>query len=416
MPILERLTKVQQEMTREHLKHCPSFESHPWVNPPPLNRLRVAMITTGGLHTRTDRPFEFGVHDSYRIVPGHVQANDLVISHGEPSFDRIGFQRDYNVAFPLDRLREMVAKGIIESVADFHYSFGAPMSTEDTEAAARGIAGLLKKDKVNAVLFPSPVCPGCTRDGAILARYIEEEGIATACISAIKPYSEIVKPPRSLWVPFELGRPLGVPNDASFQNRVLLALLKLFNVPENEGPVVLVDYPEDAPPVENDMTVISCPVYYGDDDTAGMDPMEASFLREIKAMRPWYDLALAKRQRTTLGASGVAPDSLGEFIYAFIKGETPENPRTDVELITTLKLAIEDLRAYYNEGATAQPGQENVSLQSLKDWFWNNTAASNVLLKLLEVCENRQDEHTRLLIGHFVPTDIYAQYKGKAPH
>jgi D-proline reductase (dithiol) PrdB len=403
-------------MTREHLKQCPSFESRPWVKALPLNQLRVAMITTAGLHTRNDRPFEFGKHDLYRIVPGHVQANDLVMSHGEPSFDRIGFQRDYNVAFPLDRLRELVAEGVIKSVADFHYSFGAPVTTEDMEVAAREIAGLLKKDKVKAVLFPSPVCPGCTRDGGVLAHYIEEEGIPTACISAIRPYSEIVKPPRSLWVPFELGRPLGVPNDPAFQKRVLLALLKLLEAPESEGPVILVDYPEDAPEVENDATVISCPVYYGDENEAETDPMETAFLREIKAMRPWYDIAVAKRQRTTVGVSSVDLDALGEFIYAFIKGETPENPRQDVELITTLKLAIEDLRAYYNEGATAQPGQENVSLQVLKDWFWNNTVASKVLLRLLDVCEKSSDEKVKMMAGHFVPTDVYAQHKGKAPH
>jgi D-proline reductase (dithiol) PrdB len=59
--------------------------------------------------------------------------------------------------FPIDRLRELVAEGVIGSVADFHYSFGAPMSEEDMEMAAREIAGLLKKDKVNAALMCVPV-------------------------------------------------------------------------------------------------------------------------------------------------------------------------------------------------------------------------------------------------------------------
>ena len=50
-------------------------------------------------------------------------------------------------------------------------------------------------------------------------------------------------PPRALWVPFIMGRPLGVPKDAAFQRRVLLAALNLLE--SASGPVV-VDYPEDA--------------------------------------------------------------------------------------------------------------------------------------------------------------------------
>jgi D-proline reductase (dithiol) PrdB len=79
------------------------------------------------------------------------------MSHGETSFDRTGFQQDGNMVFPIDRLHEMVAEGIIGSVADFHYSFGAPMSEEETEIAAREIGRLLKKDKVTAALLCAPV-------------------------------------------------------------------------------------------------------------------------------------------------------------------------------------------------------------------------------------------------------------------
>ena len=53
-----------------------------------------------------------------------------------------------------------------------------------------------------------------------------------------------MKPPRALWVPFELGRPLGVPNAPDFQQRVLLAALELIEA--DEGPI-LKDYTEEAP-------------------------------------------------------------------------------------------------------------------------------------------------------------------------
>jgi len=152
-----RLTESQLEAMKEHLSHCPTFETRPWVTGPPLNERRAAIITTAGVHLPGDRPFQFRQHDTYRVIPGSVKANDLVMSHAEPSFDRTAFQRDGNMVFPIDRLREMVADGIIGSVADFHYSFGAPMPDDELEIAGREIGRLLLKDKVTACLFPSPV-------------------------------------------------------------------------------------------------------------------------------------------------------------------------------------------------------------------------------------------------------------------
>jgi D-proline reductase (dithiol) PrdB len=132
---------------------CPSFDTSPWVGGPPLNQRRLAIITTAGLHLRDDRPFQLDPNDFYRVIPGDVQSNDLVMSHVSVSFDRSGFQRDWNCVFPLDRLREMEKEGIIGSLADFHYSFNTAHPAKEVEAPAREIAGLLQKDSVNAVLL-----------------------------------------------------------------------------------------------------------------------------------------------------------------------------------------------------------------------------------------------------------------------
>ena len=104
---------------------------------------------------RSDRPFQMGQPDLYRVIPGNAGSNDLVMSHGAASFDRTGYQRDLNVVFPVDRLREMAEEGVIESLADYHYSFGTPLSMVQNETAAKEIGDLLKKDNVNGVLlFP----------------------------------------------------------------------------------------------------------------------------------------------------------------------------------------------------------------------------------------------------------------------
>src|SRR5258706_6091015 len=92
--------------------------------------------------------------------------------------------------------------------------------------------------------------PVCTRAVSALGHYLEEEGMATVAIVLIRPQAENTKPPRALWVPFELGRPFGPPNDPAFQKRVALATLGMLN--EGGGPVRIVDFPEDDPRAQPD--------------------------------------------------------------------------------------------------------------------------------------------------------------------
>jgi len=151
-----RLDKVSKE-EREKLLSLPmaEFSTNPWVTGPPLKERRVALVTTAGLHLRTDRPFQFDPNDFYRVIPGGVGPNDLVMSHLAASFDRSGFQRDWNVVFPLDRLRELAEEGVIGSLADFHYSVSSGHQGEEFADCCREIAGFLKKDGVDAaLLFP----------------------------------------------------------------------------------------------------------------------------------------------------------------------------------------------------------------------------------------------------------------------
>lgn len=238
---------------------------------------------------------------------------------------------------------------------------------------------------------------------------IEKQGIPTAGISLIRPHSERVKPPRSLWVPFELGRPLGAPNEPEFQKQVLRTLLQLLE--RTDGPVILEDYPFDAPETDEGVSVLSCPVRFDNQATESADPLKARFLREIQAMHPWYEMALKKRDRTSLGLSGLEIDDLGDYIYRFVKGEQPENPRPDVDPTVSLKLAVEDLKGYYVEAVTAQPGQENLSSRTLKEWFWNKTTAGEVLLRLIETCSRSKDEKLKMTGTRFLaPIDIVLKH------
>jgi D-proline reductase (dithiol) PrdB len=143
------------EHQRNSLKNlpCPTFESQPWAEGPPLNERRVTIISTAGLHVRDDRPFTLMSSDYYRIIPGDVTADQLVMSHISTNFDRTGFQQDWNTIFPIDRLRELAQEGIIGSVADYHYSFMGANSPHQVEDMVRKLAGIIKQDKVDAIFL-----------------------------------------------------------------------------------------------------------------------------------------------------------------------------------------------------------------------------------------------------------------------
>lgn len=139
---------------RDHLLSvpCPEFETKPFVLGPDLSKRRVALISTAGIHRREDRPFDVGAVD-YRVIPKDTPANDLIMSHISTNFDRIGFQEDLNVVFPLDRLKELAEEQSIGSLADVHYAFMGASDPLQMREKADELAWIMKGDRVDAVLL-----------------------------------------------------------------------------------------------------------------------------------------------------------------------------------------------------------------------------------------------------------------------
>jgi len=131
---------------------CPDLGDPPFVTGPALKDRRIAMISTAGLFTRGDRPFVGGDAD-YRAIPADVGENDLLVGHVSVNFDRTGYQRDRNVMFPIDRLRELAAGGIIGSVADTHFSFMGATNPIEMEAHVAPVIAQLNADRVDSVVL-----------------------------------------------------------------------------------------------------------------------------------------------------------------------------------------------------------------------------------------------------------------------
>jgi len=235
----------------------------------------------------------------------------------------------------------------------------------------------------------------------VLAHYFEEDGLQTTLISLVREHSEQIRSPRAVWVPSDFGRPLGIPGDANFQRRVVLATLGLLDAREGPG---LVDYREEAP-LADEQTGWACPVNLAppvevDDRGALLIALDA----ELAKLTPWYDLALDKKGSTTVGSSTLAIAEIPAFITAFLEGERPANPRPEVPLGDMLVFACDDLRAYYLEAVSAQPGR--AAGTEIVDWFWDETAASRVLWALRSHCRDSPDPAMREVMDRFAPDPI----------
>jgi D-proline reductase (dithiol) PrdB len=121
MPRLDRLP----EPNRKTLLGMPiqAHETAPFRRlAKPLAACRVALVTTAGLHRRDDRPFTPG-EQTYRVIPSDTPVADIIQSHTSIGFDRTPIMRDVNISFPIDRLRELTARGEIGGLAPNAYSF-----------------------------------------------------------------------------------------------------------------------------------------------------------------------------------------------------------------------------------------------------------------------------------------------------
>ena len=131
----------------------PTFETPAFVTPRPLASSTVAIVTSAALHTPDDDSFSGG-DASFRLIDR--ARRDLVLGHWSPNFDRSAYAIDLNVVYPIDRLEELAASGVIGAVAPRHVSFAG--NQPDDVATIRydsgpAAAAALRADGVDVVLL-----------------------------------------------------------------------------------------------------------------------------------------------------------------------------------------------------------------------------------------------------------------------
>lgn len=235
--------------------------------------------------------------------------------------------------------------------------------------------------------------------------------MATTSISLVREHTEQIRPPRALWVPFELGRPFGPPREADFQLDVLRSALALLAEPA--GPA-LRDYPREAPPVTAGEEPWACPLPAAapaaTESPAGELGQRVS--AEIRFLRPWYEESLRLAGRTAVGVSGLDGDGVEQMavvLAAVASGAAPALPAgAKAGMPALIRFLADDLKAYYFEAAAARPAAHAPAPEELNRWLF----AETVLGELLYAARDRllaSEDRTTAAMGRFLVPAAFAR-------
>jgi D-proline reductase (dithiol) PrdB len=138
------------------------FKHSPWTKlSKGISHSRLSLITTGGVHLRSQPTFDMrdpAGDPSFREIPADISVRDLTITHNY--YDHSDADKDVNIVFPIERIKDLERSGDIGQTNHRHFSFmghitGHHKETLINETAPR-VAAELKKDGVDiAILTPA---------------------------------------------------------------------------------------------------------------------------------------------------------------------------------------------------------------------------------------------------------------------
>lgn len=199
----------------------------------------------------------------------------------------------------------------------------------------------------------------------MLAHVLEAAGIATIVLSSVREMAEKVAPPRALQCNFPLGRPLGEPGDAEFQQHVLDAAFELLNAPS--GPV-LIDYPITVEATDEPLVCVLPPRF---------DPSLSAAADEANGLRRAHERFVASGQTTSVGRA-ITADQIGaalDKLQAIADGADWHS----VDLPAPPAAVYLDIRTYYDEAASMLVDAPPTA-RAAEAWFFEHTAAGATVL------------------------------------
>ena len=237
-----------------------------------------------------------------------------------------------------------------------------------------------------------------------LANYIERAGVATVSISLIREQSEAVRPPRALWVPFALGRPLGSAGSAEFQKNVMRAAFRML---ETAIEPTIEDYPIEAP-AEAEAGNWVCPVNFPIAETGSITDR---LIAEVNRLAPWAAETRKSRGRSLFGVTGAAIDQVENVARALgamaEDGNISQIPESEIKWTFGMPLLVrhlaDDLRTFYHEAIAAQPGPSAPNHEALNNWIFTGTALGEALQEIAEHLTEEGSQQALLVRGLLIP-------------
>jgi D-proline reductase (dithiol) PrdB len=147
-------TRIRLKLYRWH-----RIDPVPWTPlRRPLAECRLALVSSAGFVLPGQEPFgetRRGRNPGFREIPAEVDVSTLIDTHASSAFDHTALRRDPNLAFPIDRVRELVRAGRIASVAPRHLSFTGGLTAPQRflEDSVPEMTRLLVDDRVDAALL-----------------------------------------------------------------------------------------------------------------------------------------------------------------------------------------------------------------------------------------------------------------------
>jgi D-proline reductase (dithiol) PrdB len=205
----------------------------PVFDPPVLVPLRkpiaestIGLFVSCGAQLPSDPPLLETEDVTFRLLPRDVPIDRFVVSH--KTLIRKWALEDLNVAYPIDRLKELESEGVFRRLAHTNVSMVGSIEryTELMEQTVPAMKAVFDAQGVDLVLL-LPFCPACHRATGLIARGLEARGLPTISTSTLWEMSAAVKPPRTCFLDFPLGCSAGRPHEPAQQRDILRNVFEL---------------------------------------------------------------------------------------------------------------------------------------------------------------------------------------------
>jgi D-proline reductase (dithiol) PrdB len=117
-----------------------------------LEEASICIVSTAGVRTRGDPPFDTEGDTSWRVIPGEAEAKDL--AYDDAHYDHACVDADLNCVFPIDRVRALGAERRLGGLTARHFSLGYSQALRELrEKTIPALVREVDRERPSAVLL-----------------------------------------------------------------------------------------------------------------------------------------------------------------------------------------------------------------------------------------------------------------------